>query len=104
MKRANWWMGLAVAAGLALVCATAAGADYSETVGGVTWSYDLDEGCATVMGADPAEGNLKIPSSLGSCPVTSIGKWAFGCSGLTSVTIPAGVTSIGEQAFSVALT
>ncbi len=32
--------------------------------------------------------------------VTSIGSWAFyGCSGLTSVTIPASVTSIGDAAF-----
>ncbi len=32
--------------------------------------------------------------------VTSIGDWAFsGCSGLTSATIPVGVTSIGEYAF-----
>ena len=40
--------------------------------------------------------SLTIPSS-----VTSIGKAAFsGCSGLTSLTIPSGVTSIGEAAFS----
>ena len=39
--------------------------------------------------------SLTIPSS-----VTSIGRSAFsGCSGLTSLTIPSGVTSIGESAF-----
>ena len=39
--------------------------------------------------------SLTIPSS-----VTSIGKSAFsGCSGLTSLTIPSSVTSIGESAF-----
>ena len=33
--------------------------------------------------------------------MTSIGEYAFcGCSGLTSVTIPNGVTSIGSEAFS----
>ena len=38
---------------------------------------------------------LTIPSS-----VTSIGEYAFyGCSGLTSLTIPSNVTSIGESAF-----
>ena len=39
--------------------------------------------------------SLTIPSS-----VTSIGRGAFeGCSGLTSLTIPSGVTSIGSEAF-----
>ena len=39
--------------------------------------------------------SLTLPSG-----VTSIGKWAFaGCSGLTSLTIPSGVTSIGYYAF-----
>ena len=40
--------------------------------------------------------SITIPNS-----VTSIGQYAFsGCSGLTSITIPYGVTSIGEDAFS----
>ena len=40
--------------------------------------------------------SLTIPSS-----VTSIGEWAFsGCSGLTSLTIPSSVTEIGGGAFS----
>lgn len=39
--------------------------------------------------------SITIPNS-----VTSIGNWAFrGCSGLTSITIPNSVTSIGEMAF-----
>ena len=39
--------------------------------------------------------SITIPNS-----VTSIGRWAFyGCSGLTSITIPNSVTTIGEQAF-----
>ena len=100
MELAKWWMGVAVAAGLSLGCVVAARAG-TEVVGGVTWSYSLSlEGNATVTGADPAKGVLFIPSSLGNCPVTSIGRKTFSdCSGLTSVTIPGSVASILDEAF-----
>lgn len=42
-----------------------------------------------------ASGALDIPAQINGLPVTAIGYEAFyGCSGLTSVTIPDGVTSI----------
>ena len=45
-------------------------------------------------------GGLEIPSELDGNPVRRIEGWAFeGCSGLTSVTIPDSVTSIGDGAF-----
>ncbi|MBR2589865.1 MAG: leucine-rich repeat domain-containing protein [Clostridia bacterium] len=45
------------------------------------------------------EGTI-IPNEINGLPVTSIGSSAFyGCSGLTSITIPDGVTSIGNDAF-----
>ncbi len=45
-------------------------------------------------------GTLVIPGTLGGCPVTRIGNYAFAfCKKITSVTIPASVTSIGEGAF-----
>ena len=72
------------------------------TVDGITWTYTVSNGKAEV-GNTPNEsttGEITIPSSLGGCPVTRIANSAFyGCTSLTSVTIPDGVTSIGEYAF-----
>ena len=45
-------------------------------------------------------GGVTIPSIVNGYTVTRVGKWAFSRrSGLTSVTIPETVTSIGQQAF-----
>ena len=46
-------------------------------------------------------GNVVIPAAIGGKIVVGIAKWAFSdCIGLSSITLPAGVTSIGEEAFS----
>ena len=46
------------------------------------------------------ETDIVIPSVYNGERVTAIGDYAFdGCSGLTSITIPAGVTTIGNSAF-----
>ena len=67
---------------------------------GIEWIYTVSGGNAQIVGASPATGAIAIPSTLGGCPVASIGESAFlFCSGLTSVTIPSSVTSIGESAF-----
>ena len=83
----------------------------TETVGGYTWTYQINGGTAKIYGPynyssyTPAispkpSGTVTIPSTLGGKPVTSIGDYAFYyCSGLTSVTIPDSVTSIGYGAF-----
>lgn len=75
-------------------------ARYTETVNGITWTYTISNGEASVGGySSPAvspttSGSIVVPSTLGGRPVTSIGYSAFsGCSGLTSVTIPGSVTS-----------
>ena len=92
---------------VALCAATSLFAD-TETVDGITWTYTVKNGCASVGGGSieftavpkSTVGAITIPSKLGGCNVTSIGKSAFrGCRGLTSVAMPDGVTSIGDFAF-----
>ena len=79
------------------------------TVNGITWTYTVSNGEASLGGgssSSPAvskftKGDLYIPSKLNNYPVTSIGNYGFyDCSELTSVTIPNSVTSIGSSAFS----
>ena len=69
-------------------------------IGDVTWSFTVVNDKATVTGADPSLGAIEIPSTLNGYLVRSVGDYAFAdCSGLTSVTIPEGVTNIGYYAF-----
>lgn len=63
------------------------------------WTYELVNGTATVT-SGPAEGDIVVPATLGGCPVDAIAYWAFqGCSGLHSVTLPATISDIGDNAF-----
>ena len=103
----------------AVAVAIGAWAD-TETVGGYTWTYQINGDTAEIYGYEywpegsvwvwesywaPAispetTGAVTIPSTLGGKPVTSIGYRAFyNCSGLTSVTIGNCVTNIGSSAF-----
>ena len=90
---------------LALLCAflpqTALPAS-AATEGIYTYEVDVISGEAGITGCDTsASGAITIPSSLGGYPVTYIGERAFyGCTSLTSVTIPDGVTWIGWSTFS----
>ena len=81
----------------------------TETVDGITWTYTVANGVASVGGgssSSPAvpkttSGSITIPSELGGCSVTSVGAYAFfNCGKLTNVQIPNSVTNIERYAFS----
>jgi hypothetical protein len=67
-----------------------------------TFEFELnDEGTAYRVSKSPTtNGAVNIPASYNGLPVKFISNYAFsGCTGITSVIIPTGVTSIGEEAF-----
>ena len=91
------WKGTALEAGLPSWSVVR----FHETADGATWGYDAEDGGATVWAAFDAGTEARIPETLGGVPVTAIGEEAFaGCSALTTLTIPNGVTNIGTNALS----
>ncbi len=71
--------------------------DGTETIDGVTWSYTVAGGEATITYAEPAEGDLVIPDTVESdIPVTAIASGAFSGSEVTTVTIGRNVKRIGD--------
>ena len=79
-------------------CASAA----TETVGGYTWKYRIDDSNAIVTGplSPLPVGSVSIPNTLGGCPVKRIGANAFSnCVDMTSIIIPDTTVSIEDGAF-----
>ena len=78
-----------------------ADSNYQYTIGSSTLSYTItDNDEIEIISYDGTDATLVIPDEIDGKKVTAIGYEAFkGCSGLTSITIPASVTSIGGWAF-----
>ena len=68
----------------------------------IKWTYTISGTTVKITDVGPKypEGDVVIPTTLGSKNVTAIGNSAFdGLASITSVKIPITVTSIGESAF-----
>ena len=80
----------------------------TSAIDGRSWVYTVDcNGFATIgngtdVAVDPSPtGNVEIPGEIDGHAVVGIAECAFaGCTGITSMTIPSGITSIGKYAFS----
>ena len=71
-----------------------------KTYGIYTYVFSSDNKVTITDCKESAKGAITIPSEIDGKSVTSIGPSAFyGCTGLTSITIPNSVTSIGDWAF-----
>ena len=79
----------------------------TQVVDGITWTYTVNDDRQAIIGAgqeraipQSTAGDITIPTKLGGCPVVGIGDSAFwGCSKITSITIPDGVTNVDARAF-----
>ena len=80
----------------------------TETVNGVTWKYEIEDGEAAILapnsesscgGIPGLKGDLTLPAMLGGCPVTRLAPGVlWGAGELTSLVIPDSVRTIGNGA------
>ena len=65
------------------------------------FEYEIDEGRVTITGYTGKDRDVVIPDEIEGLPVTRIGSYAFQyCAlGLTSITLPNSITTIGDRAF-----
>ncbi|MCL2765454.1 MAG: leucine-rich repeat domain-containing protein [Treponema sp.] len=63
------------------------------------WLYKISGNCAVITGYEGTSASVEVPPQIQGMPVFEIGESALSKKGLTGVTIPAGITSIGKWAF-----
>jgi len=63
------------------------------------YAYTFEFGQVTITGYSGSGGEVEVPSSIGGCPVIGLYHAFEGCTTITSVTIPYGVVTIGENTF-----
>ncbi len=80
--------------------AVAASSTYADG-NGIMWTYTLDNSNnGTITGYVGSDSNVTVPSTIDGYPVIAIGDEVFQeRDDITSITIPDGVTSIGDNAF-----
>ncbi len=88
---------ISLAAALIAICAVTVCAG-AQTSGDYEYKV-LDNGTVEITDYTGDAAKLSIPATLGGKKVTGIGEKAFSDCDLTSVTVPNGVTSIGDGAF-----
>jgi alpha-tubulin suppressor-like RCC1 family protein len=74
-------------------------ANSSEQIVSPDFIYTANDGAITITGYTGPGGTVNVPDAINGLPVAIIGTNAFLGTAVTSVTIPASVTNIGDQAF-----
>ncbi len=103
MKKKIICLLITLAVAVSVCCALSLSADAASwtTSGNLKFMLNSDGNSYTVAAASTSITTADIPSTFKGKPVTGIGFGAFQyCFGLTSITIPNSVTSIGSYAFS----
>jgi hypothetical protein len=63
------------------------------------FTYTITNGTITITGYTGSGGAVTIPGTIDGLPVTTIGEEAFNGTSISSVTIPASLTNIADEAF-----